>query len=169
MFVLPNNGNILMAAQQAAELAEEEQIHVIVLPTHSIQQGVSALYAYQPHALPEENEKAMAEALRAVHSMAVTYAVRDSEYDGKAIRQGQILGLTENQVTVTADSREDCVRALLEQVPDASCVTVFYGSDVPQAEAQAMERQMAQQLGTGTDLVMVSGGQPVYAYLIAME
>lgn len=169
VFVLPNNGNILMAAQQAAELAEEEQIHVIVLPTHSIQQGVSALYAYQPHALPEENEKAMAEALRAVHSMAVTYAVRDSEYDGKAIRQGQILGLTENQVTVTADSREDCVRALLEQVPDASCVTVFYGSDVPQAEAQAMERQMAQQLGTGTDLVMVSGGQPVYAYLIAME
>lgn len=108
-----------MAAQQAAELAEGEQIHVIVLPTHSIQQGVSALYAYQPHALPEENEKAMAEALRAVHSMAVTYAVRDSEYDGKAIRQGQILGLTENQVTVTADSREDCVRALLEQVPDA--------------------------------------------------
>lgn len=169
VFVLPNNGNILMAAQQAAALAEEDGIHVIVLPTHSIQQGVSALYAYQPHALPEENEEAMTEALKAVHSMAVTYAVRDSEYDGKAIQKGQILGLTENQVTVTADSREDCVRALLEQVSDASCVTVFYGSDVPQAEAQAMEQQMAQQLGVGTDLVMVSGGQPVYAYLIAME
>lgn len=101
--------------------------------------------------------------------MAVTYAVRDSEYDGKAIRKGQILGLTENKVTVVTDSKEDCVRALLGQVTGAGCVTVFYGSDVSEEEAQAMERQMAQQLGTGTDLVMVSGGQPVYTYLIAME
>ena len=101
--------------------------------------------------------------------LAVTYAVRDSEYDGKAIRKGQILGLTENKVTVVTDSKEDCVRALLGQVTGAGCVTVFYGSDVSEEEAQAMERQMAQQLGTGTDLVMVSGGQPVYTYLIAME
>ncbi|PWL90856.1 MAG: dihydroxyacetone kinase [Clostridiales bacterium] len=169
VFVLPNNGNIVMAAQQAAALAAEEDIRAIVLPTHSIQQGVTALYAFQPHALPEENQEAMTEALKTVHSMAVTYAVRDSEYDGKAIRKGQILGLTENKVTVVTDSKEDCVRALLGQVTGAGCVTVFYGSDVSEEEAQAMERQMAQQLGTGTDLVMVSGGQPVYTYLIAME
>lgn len=116
VFVLPNNGNIVMAAQQAAALAAEEDIRAIVLPTHSIQQGVTALYAFQPHALPEENQEAMTEALKTVHSMAVTYAVRDSEYDGKAIRKGQILGLTENKVTVVTDSKEDCVRALLGQV-----------------------------------------------------
>lgn len=169
VFVLPNNGNIIMAAQQAAEIAAEEDIRVIVLPTTSIQQGVTALYAYQPHALPAENQEAMTEALKTVHSMAVTYAVRDSEYDGKAIREGQILGLTENKVTVVSDTREDCVRALLEQVPNPVCVTVFYGSEVSAGEADTMQKQMAEQLGSGTDLVMVCGGQPIYAYLIAME
>lgn len=99
----------------------------------------------------------------------MTYAVRDSEYDGKAIRKGQILGLTENKVTVVTDSKEDCVRALLGQVTGPAASPCSTGSDVSEEEAQAMERQMAQQLGTGTDLVMVSGGQPVYTYLIAME
>ena len=66
---------------------------------------MTALYAFQPHALPEENQEAMTEALKTVHSMAVTYAVRDSEYDGKALRKGQILGLTENKVTVVTDSK----------------------------------------------------------------
>lgn len=169
VFVLPNNGNIIMAARQAAEIGAEEGIQVIVLPTYSIQQGVSTLYAYQPHALPEENEKAMTEALKAVHSMAVTYAIRDSEYDGKAIRKGQILGLSENKVTVVADTREACVEELFRQVQDVSCVTVFYGSDVPATEAEAMQKKMTELLGSKTDLVMVSGGQPVYAYLIAME
>lgn len=170
VFVLPNNGNIIMAARQAAEIAAEEGIQVIVLPTCSIQQGVSALYAYQPHALPEENANAMTEALKAVHSMAVTYAVRDSEYDGKAIRKGQILGLRENKVTVVADTREACVEELFRQgQQDVSCVTVFYGSEVPAPEAEAMQHKMTELLGNQTDLVMVSGGQPVYAYLIAME
>ncbi len=169
VFVLPNNSNIIMAAEQAAAIGEEEGIHVIVLPTRSIQQGVTALYAYQPHALPAENEEAMTEALKTVHSMAVTYAVRDSEYDGKAIRKGQILGLFENKVTVVADTKEDCIHTLLEQVQDVTCVTVFYGSDVSAAEAEAMQKRMAEQLGGGTDLVMVCGGQPVYTYLIAME
>lgn len=169
VFVLPNNGNIILAAQQAAELGEEEGIHVLILPTQSIQQGVTALYAYQPHALPEENQEAMTEALKAVHSMAVTYAVRDSEYDGKAIRKGQMLGLTEHKVTVVADNQADCIQALLAQVAEPCCVTVFYGSDVPAAEAEIMQKRMGEQLGTGTDLVMVNGGQPVYAYLIAME
>ena len=169
VFVLPNNGNIILAAQQAAKLAQAEGIQVFVMPTRSIQQGVTALYAYQPELSPEENEAAMTEALKAVHSMAVTYAVRDSEYDGKTIGKGQVLGLTENQVTVVTDSREDCIRALLQQVQGATVVTVFYGSDVSEEEAKTMERLMAEQLGTGVDLVMVSGGQPVYAYLIAME
>ena len=169
VFVLPNNGNIILAAQQAAELAKEEGIQVFVLPTRSIQQGVTALYAYQPELTPPENVETMTEALKSVHSMAVTYAVRDSEYDGMSIREGQVLGLTENQVTVVADSREVCIRELLNQVREAAVVTVFYGSDVSEEEAQAVERQMAEQLGAGVDLVMVSGGQPVYAYLIAME
>ena len=169
VFLLPNNGNIIMAAGQAAELAGAEGIRVIVLPTRSIQQGITALYAYQPHALPEENELAMTDALMAVHSMAVTYAVRDSAYGGNTIREGQILGLTENQVTVVTDDRESCIRTLLGQVRDAACVTVFFGSDVTPQEAKDVERLMGEILGPNVDLVMVDGGQPVYAYLIAME
>lgn len=169
VFVLPNNGNIVMAAQQAAALAAEEDIRAIVLPTHSIQQGVTALYAFQPHALPEENQEAMTEALKTVHSMAVTYAVRDSEYDGKAIRKGQILGLTENKVTVVTDSKEDCVRALLGQVTGPAASPCSTEATCPRRRPRPWSGRWLSSWERAPDLVMVSGGQPVYTYLIAME
>lgn len=169
VFVLPNNGNIILAAQQAAELAADEGINVFVVPTKTIQQGVSAMYAYEPGAAPEENQAAMLEASQAVHSLAVTYAVRDAEYNGKQMKKGQILGLAENKVTVVADTRADCLRQLLAQEQGMACVTVFYGEEVSDAEAEETQKLLAELLGEDVDLALVPGGQPVYAYLIAVE
>ena len=169
VFVLPNNGNIIMAAQQAAELAADEGIQVFVVPTKTIQQGVSAMYAYEPGVAPEENQAAMLEASQAVHSLAVTYAVRDAEYNGKQMKKGQILGLVENKVTVVADDRTACLRELLAQEQGMACVTVFYGEDVSDAEAEETQKLLAELLGEDVDLALVPGGQPVYAYLIAVE
>ena len=169
VFVLPNNGNIIMAAQQAAELAADEGVKVFVVPTKTIQQGVSAMYAYEPGAAPEENQAAMLEAAQGVHSLAVTYAVRDAEYNGKQMKKGQILGLVENKVTVVADNRVDCLRELLAQEQGMACVTVFYGAEVSEAEAEETQKLLAGLLGEDVDLAMVPGGQPVYAYLIAVE
>lgn len=169
VFVLPNNGNIILAAQQAAELAADEGIQVFVVPTKTIQQGVSAMYAYEPGAAPEENQAAMLEASQAVHSLAVTYAVRDAEYNGKQMKKGQILGLVENKVTVVADDRTACLRELMAQERDMACVTVFYGEEVSDAEAEETHQLLAELLGEDVDLALVPGGQPVYAYLIAVE
>lgn len=169
VFVLPNNGNIILAAQQAAELAADEGINVFVVPTKTIQQGVSAMYAYEPGAAPEENQAAMLEASQGVHSLAVTYAVRDAEYNGKQMKKGQILGLVENKVTVVADDRTACLRELMAQERDMACVTVFYGEEVSDAEAEETQKLLAELLGEDVDLALVPGGQPVYAYLIAVE
>ena len=169
VFVLPNNGNIILAAQQAAELAADEGIQVFVVPTKTIQQGVSAMYAYEPGAAPEENQAAMLEASQAVHSLAVTYAVRDAEYNGKQMKKGQILGLAENKVTVVADTRADCLRELMAQEREMACVTVFYGEEVSDTEAEETHQLLAELLGEDVDLALVPGGQPVYAYLIAVE
>lgn len=169
VFVLPNNGNIILAAQQAAELAADEGINVFVVPTKTIQQGVSAMYAYEPGAAPEENQAAMLEASQGVHSLAVTYAVRDAEYNGKQMKKGQILGLVENKVTVVADDRTACLRELMAQERDMACVTVFYGEEVSDAEAEETHQLLAELLGEDVDLALVPGGQPVYAYLIAVE
>lgn len=169
VFVLPNNGNIILAAQQAAELAADEGIQVFVVPTKTIQQGVSAMYAYEPGAAPEENQAAMLEASQGVHSLAVTYAVRDAEYNGKQMKKGQILGLVENKVTVVADDRTACLRELMAQERDMACVTVFYGEEVSDAEAEETHQLLAELLGEDVDLALVPGGQPVYAYLIAVE
>ena len=157
------------AAQQAAELAADEGIQVFVVPTKTIQQGVSAMYAYEPGVAPEENQAAMLEASQAVHSLAVTYAVRDAEYNGKQMKKGQILGLVENKVTVVADDRTACLRELLAQEQGMACVTVFYGEDVSDAEAEETQKLLAELLGEDVDLTLVPGGQPVYAYLIAVE
>ena len=100
---------------------------------------------------------------------AVTYAVRDAEYNGKQMKKGQILGLAENKVTVVADTRADCLRELLAQEQGLACVTVFYGEEVYDAEAEETQKLLAELLGEDVDLALVPGGQPVYAYLIAVE
>lgn len=102
----------------------------------------------------------MLEASQAVHSLAVTYAVRDAEYNGKQMKKGQILGLVENKVTVVADDRTACLRELMAQERDMACVTVFYGEEVSDAEAEETHQLLAELLGEDVDLALVPGGQP---------
>ena len=126
VFVLPNNKNIIMAAEQVCELTD---IKVIVLPTKSVPQGISALLAFQPDADAEQNREQMTEAFTRVRTGLVTYAARNSEFDGKSIKEGQTLGLLEGKLACVCDSGDKCLKKLFKLlVEDMSSpyITLFY-------------------------------------------
>ena len=168
VYVLPNNKNIIMAAQQAKELLEEYQ--VLVIPTKSIPQGVSAMIAYVPDVSLEENERRMTEAAQNVKTASVTYAVRDSSFDGQEIHQNDILGLQESRVEVVGQDVETVALELLQKtVNDGSeVITIFYGQDVSQEQAQALHDKVMDAYPS-CDVDMLPGGQPLYYYLFSVE
>ena len=168
VYVLPNNKNIIMAAQQAKELLEEYQ--VLVIPTKSIPQGVSAMIAYVPDVSLEENERRMTEAAQNVKTASVTYAVRDSSFDGQEIHQNDILGLQESRVEVVGQDVEAVALELLQKtVNDGSeVITIFYGQDVSQEQAQALHDKVVAAYPS-CDVDMLPGGQPLYYYLFSVE
>ena len=168
VYVLPNNKNIIMAAQQAKELLEEYQ--VLVIPTKSIPQGVSAMIAYVPDVSLEENERRMTEAAQNVKTASVTYAVRDSSFDGQEIHQNDILGLQESRVEVVGQDVEAVALELLQKtVNDGSeVITIFYGQDVSQEQAQALYDKVVAAYPS-CDVDMLPGGQPLYFYLFSVE
>lgn len=168
VYVLPNNKNTIMAAQQAKELLEEYQ--VLVIPTKSIPQGVSAMIAYVPDVSLEENERRMTEAAQNVKTASVTYAVRDSSFDGQEIHQNDILGLQESRVEVVGQDVETVALELLQKtVNDGSeVITIFYGQDVSQEQAQALHDKVVDAYPS-CDVDMLPGGQPLYYYLFSVE
>ena len=131
---LPNNKNIIMAAEQCIRLVEGKQ--VVVLPSKTVPQGISAMLAFDPDCSVEENTQAMSEALRRVSTSEVTYAARDSDFDGFAIRQGDYLALAEHQLFGTDKDIYALLRRLAEAQPqqDAEFITVFYGEDVQESD-----------------------------------
>lgn len=168
VFVFPNNSNIKMAAQQAAELANEAGgKKVVVIPTISIQQGISAMYSFDESADAASNAEAMTEALSSVRTMSVTTAVRDASIDGLEIKSGQYLGLIENKVKKVSESMAECLIALAGELKGVSCVTIFYGEDVSSEEAEHLSAVVENKLGKNTDVVLLYGGQPVYPLLIS--
>ena len=167
VIVLPNNSNIYLVAAQAAQL--EEKKHVEVLRSVSLPQGISALLAFDPDAEVSQNVAAMKDAMHGVKSLSMTFAAHDSTFDGKEIRENQILGLVENKVRYICDDRSDCMAQLCENMKDASVITVFYGADADEAEAEQMQSVIHQQLGNDVDVMLVNGGQPVYYYIISAE
>ena len=168
VYVLPNNKNIIMAAQQAKELLEEYQ--VLVIPTKSIPQGVSAMIAYVPDVSLEENERRMTEAAQNVKTASVTYAVRDSSFDGQEIHQNDILGLQESRVEVVGQDVEAVALELLQKTVDdgSEVITIFYGQDVSQEQAQALHDKVVDAYPS-CDVDMLPGGQPLYFYLFSVE
>ena len=166
VYVLPNNKNIYMAAQQAEKIVKDKQ--VIVLRTVSIPQGVSAMLAFDPEGEIEANTAAMKEARDNVTSAMLTFAARDSVFDGAEIHEGQILGLVEGKVKYVRDTKEECVSSISEDIKDASYITVFYGEDVSDDEAEKMREYMAT-IMPDKELVFINGGQPVYYYIISAE
>ena len=168
VFVLPNNGNIIMAAQQCVPLAEGKQ--VVVLPTKTVPQGISALMMMDPEAEEEANVSAMTEAIGNVHTSEITYAARDSDFDGFAIKRGDYLALTEHQLFGTDRKLDKLLRRLAEDQNQQSAefINIFYGEDVSEKEAQKALKIFSE-CCPNAEITLLSGGQPVYYYMISAE
>ena len=168
VFVLPNNGNIIMAAQQCVPLAEGKQ--VVVLPTKTVPQGISALMVMDLEASQEDNVAAMTEAIGNVHTSEITYAARDSDFDGFAIKQGDYLALTEHQLFGTDQNLDTLLRRLAEADAQQSAefINIFYGEDVSEDDAQKA-LALFTECCPNAEITLLSGGQPVYYYMISAE
>ena len=167
VFVFPNNKNIYMAAKQAVELVSDKK--VVVLKSVSVPQGISALLTFDPDANEADNVAAMKAAMKNVRTEKMTFAARDSVFENAQIKEGQILGLVENSVKYIKDSKEDCLRALCSDIKDYSCITLFYGEDIDEQEAQSAAEIMKEELGEDKEIMVINGGQPVYYYMISAE
>ena len=168
VFVLPNNGNIIMAAQQCVPLAEGKK--VVVLPTKTVPQGISALMMMDPEADEETNTAVMTEAIGRVHTSEITYAARDSDFDGFAIKRGDYLALTEHQLFGTDRKLDKLLRRLAEDdnQQNAEFINIFYGEDVSDKEAQKA-LALFTECCPNAEITLLSGGQPVYYYMISAE
>jgi DAK2 domain fusion protein YloV len=168
VYIFPNNKNIIMAAQQALPLVEGKTAAVI--PTASIPEGISALLAFDPDGTEEANTEAMTRAAEKIHTAEITYAARDSDFDGAAIRQGDYLALCDNQLFGTGREIEALLRDLAgaDVLQKAEFLTVFYGRDVSAEDAQ---RALAvfTELCPKAEITLLDGGQPIYYYLISAE
>ena len=166
VFILPNNSNVYLAALQASKEITEKK--VIVLATKTIPQGISCMFAFDESASPEENEAAMTEAAGMVKSFSLTYAVHDSTADGMDIHTGQSLGLLNGKVRFYADTDEQCLDQMIEEMKEGSVVTIFYGEDVTEEAATAIAARFEAALPMA-DVTLLPGNQPVYKYIISCE
>ena len=168
VYVLPNNKNIIMAAEQCVRLCEDKR--VVVLPSKTVPQGISAMLAVDLDAQEEDNTQAMTEALQNVHTAEVTYAARDSDCGGFTIKQGDYLALEEHQLFGT-DQDLDTLLTRLAQAPehqDAGFITIFYGEDVTEEQAQKAA-DIFTEACPSAEINLLPGGQPVYYYMISAE
>ncbi len=166
VFVLPNNKNIHLVALQAAKLVTDR--HVEVLNTKSVPQGISAMIAFNPEGSLEENIESMNAAIEGVTSMSITHAIRNTTIDGEKIENGQMLGLVNGSIDCVADSTMECLEMLCAKMTDASFITLFYGSDVAEEDAKKAE-ELVQSKAMDAEVVLVSGGQPLYDFIISVE
>lgn len=167
VFVLPNNSNIYLAAKQAEKIIEEKK--VIVLKTHSIPQGISSMVAFNPDADENENLTAMKEAIANVKTARVTFAARDTVFDGQEIKQNQILGLIENEVKFIENDKITCIKEISEELKNNNYINVFSGSDADPEESEKVVETMKEILGDDVEVSLLEGGQPIYYYIISAE
>ena len=167
VFVLPNNKNIIMAAQAAAELASRE---VVVIPTKTVPQGISAMLSFDAAMEPSENEAAMTDCLSGVMTMQITYAARDSDFDGFDIHAGDYLGLCDGALAGTTREITTLLASLADKAAEAGkeFINIFYGADIQEPDAEAA-LELFRQHAPDAEVNLVSGGQPIYYYLISAE
>ena len=168
VFILPNNKNIILAANQAANLAKDKKI--VVLPTKTLPQGITAVINYVPDISAEENEAAMLEEIKTVKTGEVTYAVRDTQIEDKVIKQGDYMGIGDHGIlSVGEDIRNvtlEMVDAMMED--GLELISIYYGSDVEEAEAEKLREDVAGRY-TDCDVELQYGGQPIYYYVVSAE
>ena len=167
VIVLPNNKNIFMAAEQCKPLSDK---HVEVIPTATVPQGITAMLNLDPSAEVEENVSAMSEAIKGVTTMQITYAARDSDFDGQAISAGDYLALCGGALYGNDQNIETLLRGLAEKAREleSEFLTIFYGEDIDEAAARQAETIFAE-VCPDAEITLLSGGQPVYYYLISAE
>ena len=167
VFVLPNNKNIIMAAEQAVKLADRR---VCVLQTRTIPQGMAAMLAFDPDADFNTNRLEMTNALEHVSTGQITFAARDSDFEGHSIKQGEILALDNGKLSFVEKDLAKAAYKLTKRLVkgDSSFVTILYGSDVTDDAAEAFSKQVSSKF-SNVEVNLINGGQPVYYYIISVE
>lgn len=167
VFVLPNNKNIIMAAEQVDDLTPK---HVVVIPSKTVPQGVTAMLNFNPEGTEEENVQAMTESLSTVDTMQITYAARNSDFDGYDIHEGDYLALYGSQLFGTSQDIRVLLKSLAQKIHDdgKEYITIYYGADVKEKHAQKTADLFAE-ICPEADVNLLNGGQPVYYYLISAE
>ena len=167
VFVLPNNKNIIMAAEQVDALTPKK---VVVIPSKTVPQGITAMLSFNPDGSEEENVEALTESLATVETMQITYAARNSDFDGYDIHEGDYLALYGKALFGTSQDIRVLLRSLAEKVRDEGkeYITIYYGENVKERHAQKAADIFAE-ICPGTDVNLINGGQPVYYYLISAE
>ena len=169
VFVLPNNKNIILAAEQAISMVTDREI--IVVPTRTIPQGLSAMLAFDPDSDAETNQEAMMAAIENVDTGLVTFAARDSEFGGHTIRRGDILGLTNGKLEyIEKNPVAACVKVARSFVTKrTSFITLVYGEGITEEQAEEARRTLLGKLHSDVEITLVNGGQPVYYFIISVE
>ncbi|MBE6049426.1 MAG: DAK2 domain-containing protein [Clostridium sp.] len=167
IFVLPNNKNIIMAATQAAEISDKD---VRVIPTKSIQQGITCVTMFNQEAEVDDNETELKEIMETVKTGSVTYAVRDTEMDGLEIKEGNILGLEEGKIKEVGEDKFEVTKKVIEALvkDDSELITVFYGEDITEDEANTFVEELEEKYDD-LDVQCYKGNQPLYYFLVAVE
>ncbi|MDD4850054.1 MAG: DAK2 domain-containing protein [Gemmiger sp.] len=168
VLVLPNNKNIIMAAEQAEKLADRK---VVVLPTRTVPQGMTAMLNFDPEATPDDNAVNMMSAAEQVATGMVTYAARDSEFDGKLIKKGEIMALENGKIVATGTDIAKMTYRLARSMrkKDTQFITVISGCEVSDEEAERTTELVRTKCGGNIEVSHISGGQPVYYYMISVE
>ena len=168
VFILPNNKNIILAANQASYLCEDKKI--IVVPTKTVPQGITAMISYNPDETPEANAEVMQEEIQNVKTGQVTYAVRDTKIDDKEIHEGDIMGIGDAGILAVGKCIEATTKAMMAELvdEDSEIIGIYYGEDVKEEDAQKLGDELAA-LYPNAEVEVHNGGQPIYYYVISVE
>ena len=168
VFILPNNGNIILAANQARDLTEDKEI--IVIESKNIPQGIAAMINYMGGQSNEENKANMESEMLQIRSGQVTYAVRDTVMDGKEIKQGNFMGLTDKTIVSVSETVEGAARELIESMmdEDSELISLYFGADTTQEDADKLADEIIA-AHEDVEVEVQYGGQPIYSYFISVE
>ena len=168
VFILPNNKNIVLAANQAKSLVEEKEI--IVIPTKTVPQGITAIINFMPDADAKTNEEAMLEEIKNVKTGQVTYAVRDTHIDDKEIHEGDIMGIGDSGILAVGKDLEETTKELIANLvdEDSELISIYYGEEVSEEDAEKFTEEITE-LYSDVDVDIQFGGQPIYYYVLAVE
>ncbi|MEE0953766.1 MAG: DAK2 domain-containing protein, partial [Ruminococcus sp.] len=169
VLVLPNNKNIILAAEQVIPLVEDRK--VVIVPTRTIPQGMTALLNFDPDISAESNAQLMMDAAKAVGTGLVTFAARNSEFGGRKIKEGDIIALRNGKLTIT---EKHAVKALVKLAKDmvtrdTSFITLIYGEDVSEEDANKAYEELRDKFGSRADISLVKGDQPIYYFILSVE